>query len=420
MLADFRSGLRGRRVLLLQGPPGPFFWRFSRDLRALGAEVCKINLNAGDVLDYPAEAEVFREPSDTWPDYIDSFLAERDIGAVFLFGDCRPIHKAAIDSARARGVPVWVFEEGYLRPDFITLEPGGVNGYSRMPREPELFRHLGRALPPPPEPASVGSTFLRHAFYTARYGLALARGKRHFPHYRHHRSYDPRTHTLGWLRGGVMKPIHARREQALMPAFEGEMAKRYFLVPLQVHADYQILEHSPFLTVDEMITHVIDSFVAHAPDDTILVFKHHPLDRGNRDYGRSIALRSQALGLERRVLAVHDLHLPTLLKHARGVVTVNSTVGLSAVHHGVPVKVLGNAIYDIAGLTARGSLAQFWTEHPEPERELYQGFANYLRWTSQHNGNFYQPLASVATATGVRWLDAPPAVRAVLEEARAR
>ena len=43
-----------RRVLLLQGPIGPFFWRLANFLKIRNADVVKINFNGGDALFYPA------------------------------------------------------------------------------------------------------------------------------------------------------------------------------------------------------------------------------------------------------------------------------------------------------------------------------------------------------------------------------
>ena len=49
-----------------------------------------------------------------------------------LYGDTRPVHAAAVMAARARGLCVHVFEEGYLRPWWVTYERGGTNGHSRL------------------------------------------------------------------------------------------------------------------------------------------------------------------------------------------------------------------------------------------------------------------------------------------------
>lgn len=51
--------------------------------------------------------------------------------------------------------------------------------------------------------------------------------------------------------------------------------------------------------------------------------------------------------------------LPALLRYGKGMVTLNSTSGLSALIHHMPVKVLGRVHYDIPGMTFQGSLADF-------------------------------------------------------------
>ena len=46
---------------------------------------------------------------------------------------------------------------------------------------------------------------------------------------------------------------------------------------------------------------------------------------------------------------------------ACGAVTVNSTAGLGAIEMGLPTIVLGEAIYDMPGLTHQSALDAFWT-----------------------------------------------------------
>ena len=92
---------------------------------------------------------------------------------------------------------------------------------------------------------------------------------------------------------------------------------------------------------------------------------------------------------------MHDLNLPTLLTHARGVVVINSTVGLSALHHQTPTITLGKAIYDMPGLTFQGDLRHFWTEAQQqiPDLELYWKFRNHVVDQTQLNGSFYRTMA---------------------------
>jgi capsule polysaccharide modification protein KpsS len=89
-------------------------------------------------------------------------------------------------------------------------------------------------------------------------------------------------------------------------------------------------------------------------------------------------------------MVFHDVHLPTCLKNAKGTVTINSTVGLTSLGYGIPTITLGNAIYDIEGLTNKKvSLNDFWKESFSPNRLLYEKFIQCLIDKTQLNGSFY-------------------------------
>src|SRR5690606_41253756 len=51
--------------------------------------------------------------------------------------DALPI--LACRTAKMMNVEVGVFEEGYMRPDYLTLDEGGVNGHSKIPKNPEFY-----------------------------------------------------------------------------------------------------------------------------------------------------------------------------------------------------------------------------------------------------------------------------------------
>lgn len=90
---------------------------------------------------------------------------------------------------------------------------------------------------------------------------------------------------------------------------------------------------------------------------------------------------------------IHDQHYPTLLDHARGVVVINSTAGLGAIHQDVTTKVMGDAFYDFDGLTAQVALDDFWceTDKLKVNTELYDLFRAYLITNTQINDSFYIP-----------------------------
>lgn len=406
MIQGGLSAFAGKRVLLLQGPMGPFFWRLAQDLRAVGAEVHKINFNAGDRLFYPVGAWSYRGTFDAWPSVLSDLLDRWRIDVVLMFGDCRPMHAVARALVLARGVQLGVFEEGYVRPDYITLERYGVNGHSRLPRQAGRYRSLERS--PPDRPRSVGNAYWHGVAWSILYATAATLLAWRHPHYHHHRPLGP-VEAARWIRSAVRKWLYRWRERGVLDRLTDEHRSRFFLVPLQVHNDAQVRTHSAFPSVEAFIDEVMRSFAAHAPAETVLVLKHHPMDRPYSDYRRFIAARAEALGLQNRCLYIHDQHLPTLLDHARGVVLVNSTVGLQALHHQRPVKVLGEAIFDIDGLTFRGGLDEFWSAAQDfvPDAGLFVRYREYLIATTQINGSFYRRLRRSRLASGVRWSIGP-------------
>ena len=113
-------------------------------------------------------------------------------------------------------------------------------------------------------------------------------------------------------------------------------------------------------------------------------------------------------GLGERLHYVHDVDLPAILANALGTITMNSTVGIQSVEMGIPVKVLGNAVYDIAGMTFQGTLEAFLRNPGTVDREVYDGFRRYLRYHNTGNGSVWKKLPSRPEGSGCVW---PPALR---------
>ena len=122
-----------RAFLFLQGPHGPFFAQLAAMLHAAGAECWRVGFNAGDRAFWgkPFYIAHTGKPED-WPDHLVQLLQRHAITDLVLYGDTRPIHALAVAEAQRRGITVHVFEEGYLRPWWVTYERGGSNGHSRL------------------------------------------------------------------------------------------------------------------------------------------------------------------------------------------------------------------------------------------------------------------------------------------------
>lgn len=403
MIIDGLEAFSGKNILLLQGPVGPFFRRFATDLRRQGATVHAINFNGGDWLFNGKDAINFRSHPREWRSFFENLLNDLDIDIVFLFGDCRPIHIVAHQIATQYGVQIGVFEEGYVRPNFITLEKNGVNNHSSAAREAQFY-FSQKAIPTPKE-KQVGYAFPQMMTWAFLYYVCSLLLKPFFWHYRHHR----RLHIVEgyiWTRSFLRKAYYRITERNMQKKLTTTLSKQYFLLPLQVYNDAQIHTHSDFATVETFIRHVVTSFSKHAPLGTHLVIKHHPMDRGYNDYSNWLQQLEFLYDLSGRVHYIHDQHLPSLLDHAIGTVVVNSTVGLSALLHGSPLKVCGRAMYDFKGLTYQGTLDEFWREAPDEkvDGKLFDSFRNYLIATTQINGNFYKRIKGEKAATGLSWI----------------
>ncbi|AUW58713.1 capsular biosynthesis protein [Sphingobium sp. SCG-1] len=401
--------LEGRVFVMLQGPPGPFFWLLGKHMRELGATVHRINFNGGDRVDWPGEGAVdFRGAPKSWPRFFDHFLRDNGVTDVMLFGDCRPLHRAAHGMAKLRNVNIHVFEEGYIRPDWVTMEVDGVNGHSTLPRDPEWFLEQAKTLPPVPNLPPITASFDRRVRDSYRYFHHVVTQFWRFPHYRSHR---PGSVLIEGVRWGwklvVSNKTVAQRTARALAQIKG---RKYFLFPLQLTSDYQIREHSPFPDMASAVHYVFDSFQRHAPAGTMLLVKEHPLDAGTTIWSQFVKTEAERRGLAGRIVHIAGGDLAELAAGSSGMITVNSTSGSLALTAQVPVVVLGDAIYDVAGLTHQGPLDDYWTGNACPDQRVWQAFRQVLHARCLVRGGFASESAVATLVTSVvsRILDGRP------------
>ncbi|EPW0957146.1 capsule polysaccharide modification protein KpsS [Campylobacter coli] len=376
----------GKTVLLLQGPVGTFFHRLAIKMKKNKTKVFKLNFNGGDFLFYPSGKRCKCDEKDL-ENFYENFFKEKKIDAIVMYNDCRLIHAKAIKVAKGLGIGIWIFEEGYLRPYCITFEKDGVNANSSLPRDKNFYLSCNILTKESIKEIPGGFKFM--AFSAFLYWLFSFLLAPFFNNKLHHRTLYP-FEFLFWFRSLYRKYLYKFTEKKLNQKIYS-LEKKYFLAILQVYNDTQIKHHYK-KSIEEFIEELILSFANHVRAKSCLVFKHHPMDRGYRNYSKLINELSQKYHVEGRIFYVHDTCLPTLLKNALGCITINSTVGLSAILEGCPTKVCGNAFYDFEGLAYPKKLQFFWREaHAyKPNPSLVINFKNYLLNTNQFNGNFYK------------------------------
>ncbi|QYU67519.1 hypothetical protein J4558_21800 [Leptolyngbya sp. 15MV] len=379
-----------RRFLFLQGPITPFFARVAQGLAARGHAVRRINFNLGDRLIWPRAAgpfEDYRGRPEAWPAFIADRLDRHAITDVVLLGEQRRHHRAAIAAAQARGIAVTVTDFGYFRPDWITLERDGMGGDGRFPRDPAAIRALAQGLPPADLSRRFTDSFPRQAARDVTYHVAAMLPGR-FRHYRSHHLHHPfRTYWgigLRLLRRGAERAEGAR-------AIAACAGHPFWLFAMQMETDFSIRAYSPYPDMTTPLREAIGSFARHAPAEGRLIVKVHPLDPCIRPWGRIVPRIAAEAGVAARVHVAHDGKADDMLIAARGMITVNSTLGLRAIVLRAPVKALGQAVWDVPGLAHQGPLDRFWAGGAPPDPALRLDFLAALQAFTQVRGVYYAP-----------------------------
>jgi capsular polysaccharide export protein len=378
-----------RNFLFLQGLAGPFFNDLGNALADQGHGVHRVNFHFGDRLCWRRPGAVdYRGGLSAWPPFLEALLGERNITDVVLFGDCRPLHRAAIGVARQQQLQVHVFEEGYLRPDWVTLEVGGVNGHSTLPRDPNYYLEAAQKLPPVPPMPPVASSFARRAREDLVYNFGAMLLWPLYPGYRTHRPYHPLLEYAGWAKRLLGKAQARARSDHALQRLRAD-GRRYFVFPLQLDCDYQIRTHSSFKGMKAAIDHILGSFAHNAPRDTVLVVKAHPLENGLHNWRRVTLDTSETLNLGNRLIFLEEADIGALVRDAAGLVTINSTTGTLALAHGVPVVALGEAVYNIPRVTYQDHLDNFWASPSPPDSEAWEAFRRVLVHRCLVHGGFF-------------------------------
>ena len=381
-----------RVFLFLQGPHGPFFSRLGKMIRRTGADVWRVGFNAGDRAFWRERRSYipYTKSPEEWPDRFRAVVAEKGATDLVLYGDTRPIHAQAVEIARELGVIIHVFEEGYMRPYWVTYERGGTNGHSRLMdmsvqamRKALANSDMDTALPP----ASWGD-MRQHIFYGAAYHGCVLLLNWKYRNFRPHRSLTVRQEFALYLQRLLLMPAQAiERRIATWRIRHGGFP--YHLALLQLEHDASFQMHSPFSTMTEFLETVVNNFAQGAPRHHHLVVKAHPLEDGRVPLRRELRRLAKQYGVKDRMHFVRGGKLAQLLDEARSAVTVNSTAAQQVLWRGIPLKTFGDAVYAKPEFVSTKPLRDFFEMAERPDRKAYADYRRYLLETSQVAGGFY-------------------------------
>ncbi len=375
--------------LFLMGPIGTFFARLTNFLEENNVQTFKISFPLYEygfpesrLIKYTQDIKFFKE-------VLKKVIIDKKIKHIFMYGNVLIPHKQALElvdelKKEDKIIKTHIFELGYLRPNFVTLENKGINynsgfiknrdfylkqdSYEKFPIAKKYARFRIRKI-------WKAITFINHCF--KNYNIV---------NYDHKLQPKP-IYIWYQIKGFFLKYYFRLSEYKLKKKCFFE--KNFYFVILQVSTDSQLTEGSNIKDNKKFIYKIIKDF-AEAKIDCNLVFKHHPRDRGYTNYYNLIEKISKEFGVFKKVFYIHDCFLSKIFQNSncRGTVLINSTVGYQSLYHSIPLKSLGISPFNIEGLSDQRDLVSFFKNPIPVDKLLFNKFYKYILENSQINGNF--------------------------------
>lgn len=162
---------------------------------------------------------------------------------------------------------------------------------------------------------------------------------------------------------------------------DDSLPKHYVFIPFQVNTDSQVVMFSPWLRDMFALVEALLIAEEHLGDKmpTIIMKTHPSCDQDYRELAQKIHCRSRKIQLRL------SGNTQSMITQADAVATINSTVGIEAIAANIKTLVLGQAFYDIPGLTLSAhNQSELEKMLPllnkfSPNQKIRRGLLNYLR-----------------------------------------
>ena len=384
--------------LFLMGPIGTFFSRLSNYLEENNVRTYKITFPLYEYGFPKSRLIKYHKDISFFKNFLKKIIIDKKIKHIFMYGNVLIPHRNALSLVEELKkedlyVNTHIFELGYLRPNFVTLENSGINYSSSFIKGREFYLKQ--------DSYKLFPIAKKHARFRIRKIWKTISFINHcFKNYKivetEHKLQPKPIYIWYQIKGFFLKFYFSFTQSNLKKKCLFE--KNFFLIVLQVSTDSQLLEGSDIKDNKKFIYNVIKDF-AKANVDNNLVFKHHPRDRGYINYANTIEKLSKQFGVYKKVFYIHDYFLSKLFQNSncKGTVLINSTVGYQSLYHSVPLKSLGVAPFNIEGLSDQRNLVSFFKNPLPVDKLLFNKFYKYILENSQINGNFdgYFPFKDV-------------------------
>ena len=345
---------RGDRILFLQGPAGSFFNRLAMHAKDEGANIFHINFNLGDKFFNPKKNSYdFKGEINEWPNYLENFLKKKKINRVYMLNDCRPYHKNIISTLRNNNLDFYVFEDGYFRPNHLTLEFNGVNANS------QFIYFEEKAKKEKIETLRIKNSLYPKLIERILYSVLSVGNSIFFKNYVAYRKIDPFSKLYFEIMNSLVYFIKLFAISSYNPK------KKYVLVVMQLNDDTQTKFHSFFKNMEDYLSFVVKKIRANNANQEILI-KAHP-----KDLYHAYKL-NRLMKDEKNVFFIYKGDSADYLEAADYVIVNNSTSAIRAIMEGKNIFACGNSAY----------LKKRYSNISEMEKDL-DAFLQYKKNTQQ-------------------------------------
>lgn len=216
-------------------------------------------------------------------------LLDNNYSKMLLWNGGKFRHLIALEVAKLHHIKVYYYENGLL-PNTVVFDKKGINASNSVPRNKSFYENY---------------------------------------------------HTSIELPGKLVPRIGRNRD--IFKGIKKDLPKEYIFVPFQVDADTQILISSPWIKNMRILFDTIESISNQCKYS--FVFKEHPSS------GVVYADLHERIKQSSNLSFQNEYSTQELIENSQAVVTINSTVGIESLLFYKKVIILGDAFYNIEGLT---------------------------------------------------------------------
>jgi len=345
------------------------------------SELISYTVKFNEANKYKISSKKLREIAIKYLLYLEGLERKSKISLIIIWNDTFIFDALAKAFAIKNHIPYRIFEAGLFRPNTITVDSVGVNANNSVPRDTNFFRNI---------------TFNSKELET-EVPIDLRVSQSNIS-YICNRLVDFICTKLGQQEETriIFEPLikkvirNVKKTTSNMPSVS--MSKGYIFVPFQVKDDSQILQNSKYIkSMEDLVVFLVAEIREWNKNNGTslkVVFKEHPAD--TVDYRGLYKKYSK----EDHVIFLKKGNTQDLIKNSKLVVTINSTVGLEAISQYKRVITLGEAFYNIEGISFHCNNQkefQYYLKQAlssDIDSDLVNNFLNYLKYEYQLIGNW--------------------------------